>query len=126
MLSNLGTVLGEQLKVNPRDAAALAELADARAMLGQGPQARALVARALAIAPGDADVLQVAAGIDEMLGRRDAALARLAQALAAGYSRWEIALSPRPARSAWRDREGRAAPGWRWRGRRSKGRAGAP
>ena len=93
-LERASAVLGEQLKVNPRDAALLAELADARAMLGQGPQARALAARALAAAPGDADVLQVAAGIDEMLGRREAALARLTQALAAGYSRWEVERNP--------------------------------
>jgi serine/threonine-protein kinase len=93
-LERAGALLEEQLRVNPRDAAALAELADARAMLGQGSQARALAARALAAAPGDADVLQVAAGIDEMLGRRDAALAKLTQALAAGYSRWEVERNP--------------------------------
>ncbi len=93
-LERASVLLEEQLKVNPRDAALLADLADARAMLGQGPQARALAARALALAPGDADVLQVAAGVDEMLGQREAALETLAQALAAGYSRWEIERNP--------------------------------
>jgi serine/threonine-protein kinase len=93
-LERASTLLEEELKVNPRDAALLADLADARAMLGHGPQARALAARALALAPGDADVLQTAAGIDEMLGLREAALKKLAQALAAGYSRWEIERNP--------------------------------
>ena len=93
-LERASVLLEEQRKVNPRDTALLAELADARAMLGEGPQARALVARALALAPGDADVLQVAAGVDEMLGQRDAALAKLTRALAAGYSRWEVERNP--------------------------------
>ncbi|HYN03933.1 MAG TPA: tetratricopeptide repeat protein, partial [Vicinamibacteria bacterium] len=87
--------LGEQqLRVNPRDAGLLAELADAHAMLGHARQARALSARAVKLAPDDSGVLQVAAGIDEMFGQREAALGKLARALAAGFPRWEIERSP--------------------------------
>ena len=93
-LERASALLEEQLKVNPRDTALLAGLADARAMLGQRAEASALIGRALALAPDDADVLQVAAGVDELLGQRDAALAKFTRALAAGYSRWELERNP--------------------------------
>jgi eukaryotic-like serine/threonine-protein kinase len=93
-LERASAFLEEQLKVNPRDAAALAELADARTMLGRHAEARVLIGRALALAPADPDVLQTAAGIDEELGQREAALAKLARALAAGSPRWEIERDP--------------------------------
>ena len=87
--------LGEaQLKVNPRDAEVLADLADAHLMLGDAREARALSARALKLAPDDGSVLNVAAGIDETSGRREAALEKLARSLAAGYPRWEIERNP--------------------------------
>jgi len=84
----------EQLRVNPRDAELLAQLADAHAMLGHARQARALSARALALAPDDTEVLYTSAEIDERLGEREAALHRVGRALAAGYPRWGIERSP--------------------------------
>jgi tetratricopeptide (TPR) repeat protein len=87
--------LGEQqLKVNPRDAGLLADLADAHAMLGHTRQARALAVRALALAPDDVEILYTRAEIDEMLGDREAALQKVGRALAMGYPRWEIERSP--------------------------------
>ena len=84
----------EQLKVNPQDLALVTDLADAQAMLGHGPQARALVARALVLAPDDSETLYICAGVDEMLGDREAALSKIRRALAGGYPRWEIERNP--------------------------------
>jgi Tfp pilus assembly protein PilF len=85
---------GEQLRVNPRDAALLADLADAHVMLGDAGKAGELSARALKLAPEDSDVLRTVAEVDEALGRREAALEKIARALAAGYPRWQIERSP--------------------------------
>jgi tetratricopeptide (TPR) repeat protein len=84
----------EQLKVNPRDAGLLAELADAHAMLGHAGPARELQARALKLAPDDSGVLRASAEVDEALGHREAALRKVGRALAAGCPRWEIERSP--------------------------------
>jgi tetratricopeptide (TPR) repeat protein len=84
----------EQLKVNPRDAGLVADLADAHAMLGHARQARELLARALELAPGDSETLYTSAEVEELLGHREAALQKLGQALAAGHPRWEIERSP--------------------------------
>ncbi len=84
----------EQLRVNPRDAALLADLADAHVMLGHAGQASELSARALKLAPDDGDVLRTIAEVDEALGRREAALQKIGRALAAGYPRWQVERSP--------------------------------
>jgi tetratricopeptide (TPR) repeat protein len=84
----------EQLKVNPRDAELLVDLADAQVMLGHERQARALSARALRLAPGDGSVLATAAGIDAALGDHERALREIARSVRAGYSSWEIEQSP--------------------------------
>jgi Flp pilus assembly protein TadD len=84
----------EQLRVNPRDASLLADLADAQAMLGHAGPAGQLSARALKLAPDDGDVLRTVADVDEALGRREAALQKIARAIAAGYLRWQIERSP--------------------------------
>ena len=84
----------EQLKVNPRDAELLADLADAHAMLGHPGPAGELSARALKLAPDDSDVLRTIAEVDEALGHREAALRKVGRALAAGCPRWEIERSP--------------------------------
>ena len=84
----------EQLKVNPRDASLLADLADAHSMLGHASPAGELSARALKLAPDDGDVLRTVADVDEALGRREAALQKIARAIAAGYPRWQIERSP--------------------------------
>jgi tetratricopeptide (TPR) repeat protein len=84
----------EQLRVNPRDASLLADLADAHAMLGHAGRASDLSARALKLAPADGDVLHTGAEIDEALGRREAALEKVGRAVAAGYPRWQVERSP--------------------------------
>ena len=84
----------EQLRVNPRDASLLADLADAHVMLGHAGKAGDLSARALKLAPGDGDVLHTSAEVDEALGRREAALEKVGRAVAAGYPRWQVERSP--------------------------------
>ena len=71
----------EQLKVNPRDASLLADLADAHSML-RAREPGELSARALKLAPDDGDVLRTVADVDEALGRREAALQKIARAIA--------------------------------------------
>jgi tetratricopeptide (TPR) repeat protein len=74
-----------QLEIDPGDAAALADLADCNAHLGDGQRSRKQLARALALAPADAEVLATAAAVYERLGEREKALAVLSRALAAGF-----------------------------------------
>ena len=88
----------EQLAVNPRDARLLIEQADARMMLGETPEARALALRAVALAPDDGEIAAIAAWVHEELGDREAALAYVAAAVAAGYPRWELEHDPAFAR----------------------------
>jgi tetratricopeptide (TPR) repeat protein len=80
--------------VNPKDARILADLADARANLGEPQEARKLLSEALALAPEDGTVLYQAGTVYEQLGQRDQALLRIGQALANGYSAEEVARSP--------------------------------
>jgi serine/threonine-protein kinase len=75
----------QQLEVDPKDAAVLADLADCHAYLGDGGRSRRELARALALAPADAEVLATAAAVYEQLGEREKALQALSRALAAGY-----------------------------------------
>jgi tetratricopeptide (TPR) repeat protein len=84
----------EQLRVNPRDAAVLADLADCRAMLGDRARSRSDLARALALAPQDVEVQQTAAAVYEELGDREAALRWIRQALARGYPREQLERDP--------------------------------
>ena len=87
--------LGEEaVRVNPRDAAVLAELASCRAMLGDAARARAELARALALAPGDVEVQQLAASVYELVGDRASALAWVRRALASGYPVEQVEQDP--------------------------------
>jgi len=84
----------EEVRVNPKDAAVLAELASCRAMLGDDARARAELARALALAPGDVEVQQLAASVYEQVGDRASALLWIRRALAAGYPREQVEQDP--------------------------------
>jgi tetratricopeptide (TPR) repeat protein len=74
------------LRVNPRDAVILCNLALYRAMLHEKESALALLRRALAIDPNNPDFLFKAAEIHNQFGSKDAALTSLERAIARGYS----------------------------------------
>jgi serine/threonine-protein kinase len=84
----------DAVRVNPRDAASLAELASCRAMLGDSARAREDLTRALALAPGNVEVQQLAASVYELVGDRESALAWSRRALAAGYPREQVEQDP--------------------------------
>jgi eukaryotic-like serine/threonine-protein kinase len=84
----------DQLRVNPKDAGMLAQLADCHAALGEKESSRSELRRALALAPDDVEVLQTAAGAYAQLGDRDAALGCVRRALARGYPREQILRDP--------------------------------
>jgi serine/threonine-protein kinase len=84
----------EQIRVNPRDAAVLVDLADCHAMLGDRERSRGELAKALALAPHDVEVQQTAASVYEQLGDREAALRWTRRALAAGYPREQLERDP--------------------------------
>lgn len=75
-----------RLKLNPRDAAALASVGLYHAMRNENAAAQASIKQALALAPNDANVLLFAALADNQLGNGDAALRDLEKARAAGLS----------------------------------------
>jgi len=76
----------EQLKVNPREASALGQVALDNAMLGNAAAAEQYLQRALALAPADTDLQLKGAVIESSLAHPDRALAFLDKALAAGVS----------------------------------------
>jgi serine/threonine-protein kinase len=84
----------EQLRVNPRDASVLVDLADCHAMLGNEARSRRDLSKALALAPHDVEVQETAASVYEELGDREAALRWIRQALAAGYPREQLERDP--------------------------------
>jgi len=84
----------EELRVNPRDAVALACLAHYRAKTGQPGAALEAARRALALAPDDMTVVFTAAVVHELAGRSDRALELLRRARAQGYSVAEIVSHP--------------------------------
>jgi len=75
-----------QLRVNPRDASAMGQMAMDSAMLGRGKEADEYLRQALALAPGDPDLQLKAALIGSYFNRRDQAIAWLSGALGAGLS----------------------------------------
>lgn len=77
---------GEKLKINPRDAYVLGNLAFYHAMLGERKLALDYLQRALAQAPKDAHVLFKAALVNAQLRDTERALEWLQKALAAGTS----------------------------------------
>ncbi len=75
-----------QLKLNPRDAGLLADLANYYSMLGDRKQALSHLDRALQFGHGDKELLFIAAGVYNQLRETGPALEFLGKALAAGYS----------------------------------------
>lgn len=80
------TLATQNLRVNPRDATALGNLAYYQAMRQEKAAATGNLNRALAIAPGDPELLFNAAVAYTQMGEDDRALAELKKALEAGYS----------------------------------------
>ncbi len=80
-----------QLKVNPRNAGVLGDLASYYSMLGDRKQALSYLDRSLQLGPGDKDLLLNAAVVYNQLRETGVALEWLSKALAAGYSRSVIA-----------------------------------
>ena len=77
----------QQLKLNPRDASVMADLANYHSMVGERKQALDFLDRALQIGHGDKELLFIAAGVYNQLRETGPALEFLGKALAAGYSR---------------------------------------
>ncbi len=87
--------LGKQdRRVNPRQPALQAELADSYSMLGHRAQALEAAAAAERLGGGDVNALFLVAGAYEQLGERALALQWLQKAIAAGYDRSAIERSP--------------------------------
>ncbi|HYE86964.1 MAG TPA: protein kinase [Vicinamibacterales bacterium] len=83
--------LGEaERRINPRQAALLARLADCYANVGSSAQARALALEAEGLAPKDAGVWLITAQVFERLGDRAGALQRVSATLQAGLSRADV------------------------------------
>jgi tetratricopeptide (TPR) repeat protein len=81
----------QRLKVNPRDAAVLGDLASYYSMLGDRKQALSYLDRSLQLGAGDKDLLLNAAVVYNQLRETGTALEWLSKALAAGYSRSVVA-----------------------------------
>jgi tetratricopeptide (TPR) repeat protein len=81
----------QRLKVNPRDAGVLGDLASYYSMLGNRKQALSYLDRSLQLGPGDKDLLLNAAVVYNQLRETGTALEWLSKALAAGYSRSVVA-----------------------------------
>jgi eukaryotic-like serine/threonine-protein kinase len=80
-----------QLKVNPRDAVILGDLASYYSMLGDRKQALSYLDRSLQLGQGDKELLLNAAVVYNQLRETGPALEWLGKALAAGYSRSVVA-----------------------------------
>lgn len=80
-----------QLKVNPRDAGILGDLASYYSMLGDRPEALQALDKSLQLGHGDKELLFNAAVVYNQLHETGPALEFLGKALGAGYSRSRIA-----------------------------------
>ncbi len=87
-----------QLKVNPKQASVLMDLADCYSMLGQQDRARTLVQQGLRLAPDDVPIMFNAGVVYEQLGDREHALELIGKAIAGGYSRDLVDKAPSLAR----------------------------
>jgi eukaryotic-like serine/threonine-protein kinase len=85
------TLAEQQLKVNPRDAGVLGDLASYYSMLGDRKQALSYLDRSLELGQGDKDLLLNAAVVYNQLRETGTALEWLSKALSAGYSRSVVA-----------------------------------
>ena len=84
----------EQLKVDPKDAWVLSDVALYNAHLGHADAAEDYIQRSLQVAPSDSNTLFTAALVYELTGQRDLALKAVADAVKAGYSVDEIDKEP--------------------------------
>ncbi len=84
----------QERRVNPRQPALLAELADAYSMVGRHGETRDAAAAVERLGAGDAEAMFNVASAYEQIGERAQALKWLQKALAAGYSREQVARSP--------------------------------
>jgi tetratricopeptide (TPR) repeat protein len=82
------------LRVNPRDAGALAQLALCYARVGRKAEAALLVEQAVSLEPDDDTVLKDTALVSLLLGNRDECLRFLARAVERGYGTVEIRADP--------------------------------
>ncbi len=87
-------LLTSQLKISPRDANLMTELAVCYSMLGKQQQAVTLIERAAAHSPSDPGIQFRAAEIYEQGGEPAAALKKLALAVRMGYSVADIRGDP--------------------------------
>lgn len=83
-------MIGELLKVNPRDAELIIMLADCEAMLDNSGHAEELVRRSFQLSPDDVEHWFIASEIYEKIGKRDEALKYVKMALDRGFSRETI------------------------------------
>jgi len=88
------TLADAERKVNPRQPALVAQLADAHAMLGAKSEALTNAAAAERLGVPDGETAFMLAGVYEHLGDRDAAFTWLKQALDRGYQLANIERSP--------------------------------
>lgn len=87
--------LGEkQLKVNPKDALLLKDLAEGYANLKDRQQAIDYIQRALSLKPQDLDVIVSAIGVYEVLGEREKALQSVRQGFSNGMDRDALDSTP--------------------------------
>jgi serine/threonine-protein kinase len=84
------SLAGAALKVNPRDAVVLCNLALYHGMLREKDPAMAFLRRALALAPDNSDFLFKAAEIYNQFGMTESALAALEHSIKRGYSRFFV------------------------------------
>src|SRR5205814_7452267 len=76
----------ERLKINPRDAAVLGQLAGYHAMNGEKQAALTILDQALRLKPADAELLYKSAIVYNQLDEVDQALGALEKAVRAGYT----------------------------------------
>ena len=81
------SLANEALRVNPRDATVLCDLALYHAMVREKEPASAFLRKALALAPGNSDFLFKAAEIYNQFGMTESALTALQGSIKQGYSR---------------------------------------
>jgi serine/threonine-protein kinase len=84
----------QQLKINPRDAGILGDLASYYSMLGERAKSLNYLDKSLQLGHGDKELLFNAAQVYNQLRETGSALEWLGKALAAGYSRSVVAAAP--------------------------------
>jgi serine/threonine-protein kinase len=90
----MSELVGQERRLDPRNPAAVVELADCLAMAGERARARELLAEGTALGKLEARVARIAAGAYEQIGDREQALRWLGEALRGGFSREQIEKDP--------------------------------